>query len=717
MADAAMLSPDSPIQTAAEDKLNRKPFSEALGKALAGFSQEDSFVVGIHGKWGTGKSSILNLLVEQIEKDNQSKSGIEKLHVMRFNPWNFSDQNQLVFQFLRQFRAHLKGNQREFKDLLASLDDYAEALTPPLELLPYGRIFSSGMKVGIKGAQKAFGAAKDVDGLFDQIAAKAKKLKRRTVVLIDDIDRLSAAETRQIFQLVKLTARFPYVIYILAFDREAVSEALERLGVDSGEEYLEKIVQVSFDIPPISEASLTSFLTAELDDLLKRHQPAHFDSTRFGNLFHAGLRKCFSTLRDVRRFINGLEFGLGLIGSELNAVDFIGIEAIRIFFPSAFNVIRSNKEVFAGHVDMALETDGPQKYAARLNALLNSKGELTEDLKDLLLELFPKLSYAYGRSKHGHHSETEWEKTYRISTKRYFDAYFGLVLPESEISVQELTSFILSSNSEEKLKETLIQWAKNGKLKNAIESLRFRLAEIPEENLRNVFAALLNAGEIASEKGVIFAGQIPEYWQVRWAIFDVLEAIPQEHRVPIVKEAFSVSASLKTMLNVIALIEKVKEENSQRHTEFRDSDIADIKAIVVGRIRESAKDSDALIRNPALPVILNVWKEWGGLTEEVTRFIASAIKTEDDLVSFVDNFILQTHSTAGRVVETKNRLSMKAMSQWMDLNDLSDRLDKITGENLSTEKREVLKVARSELQRFKSKGITPEQFDNSRFLD
>ncbi len=149
------------------------------------------------------------------------------------------------------------------------------------------------MKVGIKGAQKVFGAAKDVDGLFDQIATKAKKLKRRTIVLIDDIDRLSAAETRQIFQLVKLTARFPYVIYILAFDREAVSDALEQVGVDSGEEYLEKIVQVSFDIPPISEASLTSFLTAELDDLLKRHQPAHFDPTRFGNLFHAGLRKMF----------------------------------------------------------------------------------------------------------------------------------------------------------------------------------------------------------------------------------------------------------------------------------------------------------------------------------------------------------------------------------------------------------------------------------------
>src|SRR5208337_2397134 len=99
----------------------------------------------------------------------------------------------------------------------------------------------------------------------------------------------------------------------------------------------------------------------------------------------------------------------------------------------------------------------------------------------------------------------------------------------------------------------------------------------------------LTAGEIASDKGSLLAGQIPEYWNVRWAIFDVLDAIPPEHRVSTVKETFVVSASLKTMLNITALIEQVKKENAQRHTEFRDQDLDEIKAIVVGRIRESAK--------------------------------------------------------------------------------------------------------------------------------
>jgi predicted KAP-like P-loop ATPase len=636
---------------------------------------------------------------------------------MRFNPWNFSDQNQLIFQFLRQFRAHLKGNQREIKDLLASLDDYAEALAPPLELLPYGRLFSSGMKVSVKSAQELFGSAKDVNSLFEQIATKAKQLKRRTVVLIDDIDRLTAAETRQMFQLVKLTARFPYVIYVLAFDREAVAKALKELGVDSGEEYLEKIVQVSFDIPPVSEASLTSFITTAIDDLLKTYQPAHFDSTRFGNLFHAGLRQRFRSLRDVRRFINGLEFGFGLIGREVNAVDFIGIEAIRIFYPGTFNVIRTNKEVFAGHVDTFIEEAGAKEYTAQVNKLLNPKDELTEELKDILLELFPKLTYAYCRIRHGHASETEWEKTYRIGTERYFDAYFALVLPELEVSVQEVTSFLMASASQVKLEEILNQWWKTGKLENAIESVRYRLAEVPGENLRNVLAALLTVGEVASDKGSLLAEQVPEYWNVRWAIFDVLRAIQPEHRVSTVKETFSVSTSLKTMLNITALIEQVKKENAERHVEFRDPDLDEIKAIVVGRICESAKDSATLILNPALPAILNVWKLWGGSAEEVNAFGAGAFITDDDLVSFVDSFIYQSHSSDGRVLNTKNRLSMKALSEWVDLNDVTNRLDKIAEESLGAEKREVLKIARSDLQRFRSRGLTPEQFDANRPFD
>jgi predicted KAP-like P-loop ATPase len=82
-----MLSPDTPIQSAKEDLLGRANFARVLAKAIAGTTGPDSFVVGIHGKWGTGKSSVLNLIVEQINEANKgAKSEEQKLYVLRFNP-------------------------------------------------------------------------------------------------------------------------------------------------------------------------------------------------------------------------------------------------------------------------------------------------------------------------------------------------------------------------------------------------------------------------------------------------------------------------------------------------------------------------------------------------------------------------------------------------------------------------------------------------------
>src|SRR5579864_7716301 len=99
-----MISPDAPIQNSSEDILGRTAFATALADAIVGVSGGDSFVIGIHGRWGSGKSSVLNLVVEQLKNLNADKVRESHTDIFRFNPWNFSDQSQLIFQFLKQFR-------------------------------------------------------------------------------------------------------------------------------------------------------------------------------------------------------------------------------------------------------------------------------------------------------------------------------------------------------------------------------------------------------------------------------------------------------------------------------------------------------------------------------------------------------------------------------------------------------------------------------------
>lgn len=49
-------STDRPIETGEQDLLGRASFSEQLGKAIYEYNGKDGLVIGLFGKWGTGKT-------------------------------------------------------------------------------------------------------------------------------------------------------------------------------------------------------------------------------------------------------------------------------------------------------------------------------------------------------------------------------------------------------------------------------------------------------------------------------------------------------------------------------------------------------------------------------------------------------------------------------------------------------------------------------------
>jgi len=89
---------DNPILSSSEDRLKRSKFSKQFGKALLKLDHSGSIVIGLCGPWGSGKSSILNLALEEITKTNKDKKHI----VFKFNPWNYVDQGNLISIFLTE---------------------------------------------------------------------------------------------------------------------------------------------------------------------------------------------------------------------------------------------------------------------------------------------------------------------------------------------------------------------------------------------------------------------------------------------------------------------------------------------------------------------------------------------------------------------------------------------------------------------------------------
>lgn len=103
-----MFYSDKPISSNNEDKLNRKGFAKLLAHTLVHLDSKDTFTVGLFGKWGCGKTSLVNMTLAEIENIQAKNETDEQIIVVHFEPWNFTDTNQLLTQFLFDWQMSSK---------------------------------------------------------------------------------------------------------------------------------------------------------------------------------------------------------------------------------------------------------------------------------------------------------------------------------------------------------------------------------------------------------------------------------------------------------------------------------------------------------------------------------------------------------------------------------------------------------------------------------
>jgi predicted KAP-like P-loop ATPase len=202
--------------------------------------------------------------------------------------------------------------------------------------------------------EKIGGFLSDVrlEELRDRIGSFLIEQKKLVVVLMDDIDRLDKDEIHAVFRLIKLSANLENVVYILAFDREIVEEALSERYVSKqenpGQNFLEKIVQVPINLPKVPKSDLRNFCYRQIDKALQLNgiEISNNDAQEFTRDFITGIEIRLETPRMAIRYANMLNFSLPLVNGEVNIVEFLLIEAIRAFYPNAYEIIKNNRDAF-----------------------------------------------------------------------------------------------------------------------------------------------------------------------------------------------------------------------------------------------------------------------------------------------------------------------------------------------------------------------------------
>lgn len=383
-AEGGSLSSDQPIQVRGEDRLGRLPFVELLAEEILDSPTADGFVMALTAPWGEGKTSVLNLVADSVQ---------DEVVVVRFNPWLFTDAQALVIRFFSELSAQVRRNQalrRVGKRMLA----YGQAVAPVGSLLV-------GPAAGLVSQTVNAVAATEPRGIDEQrqrLKDELNERKQRILVLVDDIDRLHDREILDVMRLVKLVGDLPFITYLLAFDRPYVEKALGREQFD-GRSYLEKVVQVTYDLPAIRPAELQELLWTSLDSVLAPLEFLPIRKERWSEVFSRAIAPFFSNLRDVARYVSGVSVRVRLIGREVALEDILALETLRVFEPAVHQELpvlvsaltKERSGLFFS------EKDEEEKDRALLEgAIARATPARTAKVKALLATLFPRAGEALG---------------------------------------------------------------------------------------------------------------------------------------------------------------------------------------------------------------------------------------------------------------------------------------------------------------------------------
>lgn len=439
---------DAPITSSADDDLGRAPVAHDFAESIRELDASHGLVVGILGPWGHGKSSFINLMREQFETE-------PALTVVDFNPWMFSGSNQLVNFFFNEIGAELNvRNKSRFGKTADWLAQYAGILKPVSQFIPIPGAAAAGEVVtsALAGLADTTSADRSAKKVREEITKELTALTQPIVVVIDDIDRLTTIEIREIFKLVRLTASFPKIIYVLAFDRERVEQALTEDGVP-GRAYLEKIVQLSFDVPQAPEKLLRSQIFAELDRILAPVANATIDDRRWSDVYWEVIDPLFSNMRDVTRYAISARSTIKSLGNQVDLVDLLAMEALRVFRPElAQQLSKLRSELTRTHDIMGRKDERAQKT---ITALLAKFPDDDDVIRALFNRVFPVTLQYIENNHYGSDWLIAWRTSHRMAHIDFLNLYFDRVAPDELVAFRSSEHAFELLGDGEALKENL----------------------------------------------------------------------------------------------------------------------------------------------------------------------------------------------------------------------------------------------------------------------
>lgn len=668
---------DTPLENPEEDRLGFAPFARNLADAIFKVSAEECLVVALYGQWGTGKTTTLNFVLHYLNEKSKDLRPI----IMRFNPWWFSGHGELLQQFFKEVRISL-GKEEKFKGVVRLLADFTEAVSklPESKTKILGQVTTWLLRLLSKD--------KEALQIRDKIQKNLRQQSSRILVIIDDIDRLPAEEIRSMFRVIKAVADFPKTVYLLAFDKGVVIKALEGFQEISGEAYLEKIVQVPFDLPIPDKAALRRLFIEELNIILSDTPEELFNQTYWGNVFWDGIDHFLNTMRNVKRLTNSLKVTYPAVKGEVNPTDFVAMETLRIFSTDIYQLIQNNPDMFAGSFDDYLYKKTEDTKPFYNNWIEQIPEGDKEVIKKLLIRIFPKLEAVFSNTHYGAEWQSTWRKQLRICSPDILPIYFRLTVPEGQISHIEMQSILALAEKYEVFGKKLIELSKQHRsdgftrVSVFLERMEdYTEKDIPENHIPQILQALFNVGDkllVPEDEGRGFSPWGNDL-RIGRIMFQLLKRYKtQEERFKILREVCTNGDAVSMILREVTTLgqQHGKHSAKTRPDEERlvsSEHLEELEKIALSKIKQTVKNGK-LLKTPQLASILYRWRDWES-DKPVRKWASKVIALDEGLVDFLIGFLSKSrsHGMGDRVAKVEWQLDPKSIEPFINPADIIER--------------------------------------------
>ncbi len=613
---------DRPVSVESEDRFQRYNFACQIAKTIIQKESTEGIVIGIYGAWGEGKTTVINFIDSELSKNKE-------IICIKFNPWRYTNENALLFNFFDKISKSLGTKLLNKKERAGKwLSEKSDIIS--CDIPKIGDISKVVNTIG-----NWLGCV-DLEVLKNRLDKTIIKKKKKIVIFIDDIDRLDKNEIYSVLRLVKLTADFTNTTYILSFDEIAVSKSIEEkfssTHLNAGRNFLEKIIQVPLELPKAQPDALRDYCFEMINHILEINNINLPDGEerRFALLFTTHLLNKFDTPRSIVRYANSLSFSIPLLAGEANIVDMMLIEAIKINFPNLHSYIKENPEHFIGdYKNVFEEFDENRKNTVKTeinNLCKNFKEKEKRSIIDLLCEIFPQLKCIYQHNA----SYPEWKiknlyKNKRIASQYYFNRYFSYSVIKGEISDISFNQFIgfLPTATEADIINDIKKLIKDSSMSNFIYKLRDWETDFNWEASQKIISSLMTIVELFPNniQDYLLDSQTP-IGQLAIFIYQLIKkhTNPKE-QLDFSKKIIAKTVPLEFAFEILRWLNLSEEGNDGIFTQEQIKEVWDV---LLKRVLTEANEDDIFEKFPEEAYfICKFWEKFA--KDEFTRYINAII--------------------------------------------------------------------------------------------